>query len=164
MTSPRRRRLRPWPAPPLSSSIYPSFSLARTPSSSSSFLGPIWTGNRAVATKLLVRSPEPCRGSISEEVSPYTYLSPVSVSRTIVLTRFNVYTSHQKVVLEVDFSGSLWVSLRVLMSLVLCNTLPQGYTEITVVPTSKDLKAIHLHARQCGTCRSLAFDYARSAL
>ena len=109
MTSPRRRRLRPWPAPPLSSSIYPSFSLARTPSSSSSFLGPIWTGNRAVATKLLVRSPEPCRGSISEEVSPYTCLSPVSVSRTIVLTRFNVYTSHQKVVLEVDFSGKLWV-------------------------------------------------------
>ena len=82
----------------------------------------------------------------------------------LVLTPTYVYTSHQKVVLEVDFSGSLWVSLRVLMSLVLCNTLPQGYTEITVVPTSKDLKAIHLHARQCGTCRSLAFDYARSAL
>ncbi|RDX51973.1 hypothetical protein OH76DRAFT_1400878 [Lentinus brumalis] len=43
---------------------------------------------------------------------------------------FNI--SHQKVVLEVDFSGSLW-----------------GHTEITVVPTSKDLKTIHLHARQC---------------
>ncbi|KAI0718881.1 hypothetical protein C8T65DRAFT_569811 [Cerioporus squamosus] len=44
---------------------------------------------------------------------------------------FSIYV-HQKVVLEVDFSGSLW-----------------GHTEITVVPTSKDLKTIHLHARQC---------------
>ncbi|GBE77479.1 Transcription initiation factor TFIID subunit 2 [Sparassis crispa] len=43
-----------------------------------------------------------------------------------------VSTSHQKVVLEIDFSGSLW-----------------GYTEITVVPTSKDLKTLHLHSRQC---------------
>ncbi|TBU50053.1 hypothetical protein BD309DRAFT_996445 [Dichomitus squalens] len=48
------------------------------------------------------------------------------------LTWRDVYTSHQKVVLEVDFTGKLW-----------------GYTEITVVPTSKDLKTIHLHARQC---------------
>ncbi|KAI0937072.1 hypothetical protein AcV5_005059 [Taiwanofungus camphoratus] len=40
--------------------------------------------------------------------------------------------SHQKVVVEIDFSGSLW-----------------GHTEITVVPTSKDLKTIHLHSRQC---------------
>ncbi|KZT08630.1 uncharacterized protein LAESUDRAFT_45791 [Laetiporus sulphureus 93-53] len=40
--------------------------------------------------------------------------------------------SHQKVVLEVDFSGSIW-----------------GYTEITVVPTNKDLKTLHLHSRQC---------------
>ncbi|PCH34126.1 hypothetical protein WOLCODRAFT_130217 [Wolfiporia cocos MD-104 SS10] len=40
--------------------------------------------------------------------------------------------SHQKVVLEIDFSGGLW-----------------GYTEITVVPTSKDLKTLHLHSRQC---------------
>ncbi|PIL31521.1 hypothetical protein GSI_06223 [Ganoderma sinense ZZ0214-1] len=44
---------------------------------------------------------------------------------------FSIYV-HQKVVLEVDFTGKLW-----------------GYTEITVVPTSKDLKTIHLHARQC---------------
>ncbi|KAJ7070580.1 hypothetical protein C8F01DRAFT_1106921 [Mycena amicta] len=40
--------------------------------------------------------------------------------------------SHQKVVLEIDFSGCLW-----------------GYTEITIVPTSKDLKTIYLHSRQC---------------
>ncbi|KZT27583.1 hypothetical protein NEOLEDRAFT_1130581 [Neolentinus lepideus HHB14362 ss-1] len=40
--------------------------------------------------------------------------------------------SHQKVVLEIDFSGSAW-----------------GYTEITVVPNTKDLKTIHLHSRQC---------------
>ncbi|KZT72927.1 hypothetical protein DAEQUDRAFT_685309 [Daedalea quercina L-15889] len=40
--------------------------------------------------------------------------------------------SHQKVVLEIDFSGSLW-----------------GYTELTVVPESKDLKTLHLHSRQC---------------
>ncbi|KAG7099822.1 hypothetical protein E1B28_001631 [Marasmius oreades] len=39
--------------------------------------------------------------------------------------------SHQKVVLEIDFAGSLW-----------------GYTEITIVPTSGDLKTIHLHCRQ----------------
>ncbi|KAI6031377.1 hypothetical protein BKA83DRAFT_4199448 [Pisolithus microcarpus] len=40
--------------------------------------------------------------------------------------------SHQKVVLEIDFSGSLW-----------------GYTEITVVPNNANLRTIHLHARQC---------------
>ncbi|KAF8727767.1 hypothetical protein AX14_007043, partial [Amanita brunnescens Koide BX004] len=40
--------------------------------------------------------------------------------------------SHQKVVLEIDFSGSLW-----------------GYTEITLVPTSSELRTIHLHSRQC---------------
>ncbi|KAF8899169.1 hypothetical protein BD779DRAFT_64933 [Infundibulicybe gibba] len=40
--------------------------------------------------------------------------------------------SHQKVVLEIDFSGTLW-----------------GYTEITIVPTSSELRTIHLHSRQC---------------
>jgi len=40
--------------------------------------------------------------------------------------------SHQKVVLEIDFSGLLF-----------------GYTEITLVPTSKELKTIYLHLRQC---------------
>ncbi|KDQ63029.1 hypothetical protein JAAARDRAFT_29020 [Jaapia argillacea MUCL 33604] len=40
--------------------------------------------------------------------------------------------SHQKVVLEIDFSGSIW-----------------GYTEITLTPVSKDLKTINLHSRQC---------------
>ncbi|KAI3622581.1 tata-binding protein associated factor taf2 [Moniliophthora roreri] len=40
--------------------------------------------------------------------------------------------SHQKVVLEIDFSGSLW-----------------GYTEITIIPTSSELRAINLHSRQC---------------
>ncbi|KAF8140663.1 hypothetical protein EV363DRAFT_1313061 [Boletus edulis] len=43
-----------------------------------------------------------------------------------------VSTSHQKVVLEIDFSGSLW-----------------GYTEITVVPNNANLRTIHLHSRQC---------------
>ena len=62
-----------------------------------------------MATKLLVRSPKPCRGSISVEVSLYTCLSPVRVYITTVLTLINVYTSHQKVVLEVDFTGKLWV-------------------------------------------------------
>ncbi|KAG2155663.1 TATA-binding protein associated factor Taf2 [Suillus clintonianus] len=40
--------------------------------------------------------------------------------------------SHQKVVLEIDFSGSLW-----------------GYTEITLIPTNSNLRTIHLHSRQC---------------
>ncbi|KAH9858258.1 hypothetical protein C2E23DRAFT_892071 [Lenzites betulinus] len=47
-------------------------------------------------------------------------------------TRRGFTISHQKVVLEIDFSGHIW-----------------GYTTITVNPTSKDLKTIHLHARQC---------------
>lgn len=29
-------------------------------------------------------------------------------------------------------------------------TARQGYTEITIVPTSRDLQTIHLHSRQCG--------------
>ncbi|KAI0660528.1 hypothetical protein C8Q70DRAFT_976084 [Cubamyces menziesii] len=47
-------------------------------------------------------------------------------------TRRGFTISHQKVVLEIDFSGHIW-----------------GYTTITLNPTSKDLKTIHLHARQC---------------
>ncbi|KAF8204343.1 hypothetical protein K438DRAFT_1716031 [Mycena galopus ATCC 62051] len=47
-------------------------------------------------------------------------------------TRRGFSISHQKVVLEIDFSGCLW-----------------GYTEITIVPTSTDLRTINLHARQC---------------
>ncbi|KAJ4485637.1 hypothetical protein J3R30DRAFT_3440949 [Lentinula aciculospora] len=39
--------------------------------------------------------------------------------------------SHQKVVLEIDFGGSLW-----------------GYTDITIAPASSDLKTIILHCRQ----------------
>ncbi|KAJ3830293.1 hypothetical protein F5880DRAFT_1516515 [Lentinula raphanica] len=39
--------------------------------------------------------------------------------------------SHQKVVLEIDFSGSLW-----------------GYTEITIIPASSELRTILLHCRQ----------------
>ncbi|KAG6333744.1 hypothetical protein ID866_5345, partial [Astraeus odoratus] len=52
-----------------------------------------------------------CNGSTSVVASPY---------------------NHQKVVLEIDFSGSLW-----------------GYTEITLVPNSANLRTIHLHSRQC---------------
>ncbi|KIK70503.1 hypothetical protein GYMLUDRAFT_32530 [Collybiopsis luxurians FD-317 M1] len=40
--------------------------------------------------------------------------------------------SHQKVVLEIDFGGSLW-----------------GYTEITITPATSELKTILLHSRQC---------------
>ncbi|KAI9057062.1 hypothetical protein FKP32DRAFT_1598551 [Trametes sanguinea] len=47
-------------------------------------------------------------------------------------TRRGFTISHQKVVLEIDFSGHIW-----------------GYTTITLNPTSKDLKTVHLHARQC---------------
>ncbi|KAJ6541894.1 hypothetical protein B0H19DRAFT_1175115 [Mycena capillaripes] len=47
-------------------------------------------------------------------------------------TRRGFSISHQKVVLEIDFSGCLW-----------------GYTEITIVPTSTELRTINLHARQC---------------
>ncbi|KAI0639863.1 hypothetical protein C8Q77DRAFT_1083269 [Trametes polyzona] len=47
-------------------------------------------------------------------------------------TRRGFTISHQKVVLEIDFSGHIY-----------------GYTTITLNPTSKDLKTIHLHARQC---------------
>ncbi|KAJ7508635.1 hypothetical protein B0H11DRAFT_37054 [Mycena galericulata] len=47
-------------------------------------------------------------------------------------TRRGFSISHQKVVLEIDFSGCLW-----------------GYTEITIIPTNKDLKTINLHSRQC---------------
>ncbi|KAF8665397.1 hypothetical protein AX16_000416 [Volvariella volvacea WC 439] len=43
-----------------------------------------------------------------------------------------VYTSHQKVALEIDFSGVLF-----------------GYTEITIVPASSELRTIYLHSRQC---------------
>ncbi|KAI0323074.1 hypothetical protein OF83DRAFT_1234654 [Amylostereum chailletii] len=47
-------------------------------------------------------------------------------------TRRGFSISHQRVVLEIDFSGSIW-----------------GYTELTIVPTSKDLRTIHLHSRNC---------------
>ncbi|TFY68605.1 hypothetical protein EVJ58_g911 [Rhodofomes roseus] len=53
------------------------------------------------------------------------------MQREHVRRGFTIYV-HQKVVLEIDFSGSLW-----------------GYTELTVVPASKDLKTLHLHSRQC---------------
>ncbi|KAI5120798.1 hypothetical protein M0805_002425 [Coniferiporia weirii] len=43
-----------------------------------------------------------------------------------------ISTSHQKVVLEIDFSGLLF-----------------GYTELTIQPTTKDLKTLFLHSRQC---------------
>ncbi|EIW87115.1 TATA-binding protein associated factor Taf2 [Coniophora puteana RWD-64-598 SS2] len=40
--------------------------------------------------------------------------------------------SHQKVVVELDFSGALW-----------------GYTDITLIPSTANLKTIHLHSKQC---------------
>ncbi|KAF8167444.1 hypothetical protein B0H34DRAFT_792168 [Crassisporium funariophilum] len=42
----------------------------------------------------------------------------------------------RRVVLEIDFSGALW-----------------GYTEITIIPTSSELRAVHLHSRQCSITR-----------
>ncbi|KAI0068033.1 hypothetical protein BV25DRAFT_1904522 [Artomyces pyxidatus] len=50
----------------------------------------------------------------------------------VFLTFCKLQSAHQSVVLEIDFSGNLW-----------------GYTEITITPTTKDLKTIHLHSRQC---------------
>lgn len=41
-------------------------------------------------------------------VSPYTF-SFILSHVILKLTRLFVYTSHQKVVLEIDFNGSLWV-------------------------------------------------------
>jgi len=34
----------------------------------------------------------------------------------------------------------------------------QGYTEITVVPTSKDLRTLHLHSRQCSKSHEVPCD------
>ncbi|KAF9531853.1 hypothetical protein CPB83DRAFT_785561 [Crepidotus variabilis] len=56
--------------------------------------------------------------------------SRISLQREHVRRGFSL--SHQKVVLEIDFSGVLW-----------------GYTEITIVPTSSELRTVHLHSRQC---------------
>ncbi|KAJ7292844.1 hypothetical protein C8J57DRAFT_1444279 [Mycena rebaudengoi] len=47
-------------------------------------------------------------------------------------TRRGFSISNQKVVLEIDFGGCLW-----------------GYTEITIIPTSRDLRTVNLHSRQC---------------
>ncbi|KAF8079062.1 hypothetical protein FPV67DRAFT_1558205 [Lyophyllum atratum] len=47
--------------------------------------------------------------------------------------RINLQREHvRRVVLEIDFSGNLW-----------------GYTEITIVPTSKELRTVYLNSRQC---------------
>lgn len=108
-----------------------------------------------MAIALLDRSPKSCRRSTSVEVSPYTCLLSSLSAHAVVLTLLDVSTSHQKVALEVDFSGTLWVCAVCLVFFLRNHSLPQGYTELTVVPTSKDLKTIHLHARQCGQCCSL---------
>ncbi|CAL1694239.1 unnamed protein product [Somion occarium] len=50
----------------------------------------------------------------------------------IIHARRGFTIGHQKVVLEIDFSGSIW-----------------GYTDITLYPTTKDLRTIHLNSRQC---------------
>ncbi|GLB35736.1 putative peptidase family M1 domain [Lyophyllum shimeji] len=54
----------------------------------------------------------------------------INLQREHVRRGFSI--SHQKVVLEIDFSGSLW-----------------GYTEITIVPTSRELRTVYLNSRQC---------------
>jgi hypothetical protein len=62
-------------------------------------------------TCLPIWSLGPCyRGSIFDEVSLYTYpfFQWLSVQ---VLTFVGISTSHQKVVLEIDFSGSVYVCL-----------------------------------------------------
>lgn len=38
------------------------------------------------------------------------------------------------------------------------NILEQGYTEITLIPTNPSLRTIHLHSRQCSTCRAQVRD------
>lgn len=83
------------------------------------------------------------------------YIRVFVLSRvSTVLTPFYVYTSHQKVVLEVDFSGSLWVRCTIGHSgrRSYNNILEQGYTEITLIPTNPNLRTIHLHSRQCSMC------------
>lgn len=47
--------------------------------------------------------------------------------------------SHQKVALELNFSSS---------------TLLGGYTELTIVPTDRNLKTIYLNSRQCSELNS----------
>ena len=47
-------------------------------------------------------------------------------------TRRGFVISHQKVVLDIDLAGFM-----------------RGYTEITLVPTTKNLRTINLHSRQC---------------
>ncbi|KAF8527429.1 hypothetical protein BU17DRAFT_39590 [Hysterangium stoloniferum] len=54
-----------------------------------------------------------------------------------------VLTSHQKVVLEIDFAGCL-----------------RGYTEILILPTHKDLRTIFLHCRQCDVERVTVGSFA----
>ncbi|THH30629.1 hypothetical protein EUX98_g3547 [Antrodiella citrinella] len=61
--------------------------------------------------------------------SPRT--NTIALVDLLILVVLFVY-HHQKVVVEIDFSGSIW-----------------GYTELTIVPATKDLKTIHLHSRQC---------------
>jgi hypothetical protein len=63
----------------------------------------------------------------------------------------SVSTSHQNVVLEIDFAGALWVTLSSCRRLISSLSLPQGYTDILVVPNDKALRTIHLHSRQCST-------------
>ncbi|KAG6851364.1 hypothetical protein H0H93_005762 [Arthromyces matolae] len=61
--------------------------------------------------------------------------------------QFTLHT-HQKVVLEIDFSGGLFV--RAIQShLRYISLRVQGYTEITIIPNSKDLKTVYLNSRQC---------------
>ncbi|KIY69351.1 hypothetical protein CYLTODRAFT_420749 [Cylindrobasidium torrendii FP15055 ss-10] len=53
-------------------------------------------------------------------------------SRQREQTRRGFTISHQKVVAEIDFTGGIW-----------------GYTEITITPTSNDLKTVFLNSRHC---------------
>ncbi|KAG9000448.1 hypothetical protein FRB94_005418 [Tulasnella sp. JGI-2019a] len=66
-------------------------------------------------------------------VSPYEYLVVNGVTCPHTYLPSSVpSTTHQKVALEIDFSGAI-----------------RGYTELTVVPKIRELKSIHLHCRQC---------------
>jgi hypothetical protein len=87
---------------------------------------------------------EDLRRGFSIYVPLYIFLFSLSLPSS-------VSTSHQNVVLEIDFAGALWVTLSSCRRLISSLSLPQGYTDILVVPNDKALRTIHLHSRQCST-------------
>lgn len=61
--------------------------------------------------------------------------SSLGMSRAAGPTGRGFTVSHQKVALELTFSGA---------------SVLGGYTELTVIPADKHLRTVHLNSRQCG--------------